>query len=134
LIRPIAIPTKPIMTNVRMSGLSTIAPTKEPIHETADVMNVPTFPRMVATVVVGVVLKTSLHIGIDMTQGHKDLDCQQEENKTNQIADRFRKQESRELLKKPQTEIFHRLQNNAPPSLNMQNRTSMKIRTAANHT
>ena len=127
-------PTKPIMTNVRIRGLSTIAPTKEPIHETADVMNVPTFPRIVATVVVGVVLKTSLHIGIDMTQGRKDLDCQQEERKPDQIANRFRKQESRELLKKPQTEIFHNLKNNAPPKRKIQKRTSMKIRTAANHT
>ena len=123
------------MTKVRISGLSTIAPTKEPIHETADVTKVPTLPRIVATVVVdSAVLITSLQIGIDMTQGRKDLDCQQEEDKTNQITDRLGQEESRELLKKPHTKFFHRLQNKAPPSLKIQNKTSIKIKTAANHT
>ena len=112
-----------------------MAPTKEPIHETADVTKVPTLPRMVATVVVDApVLITSLHIGIDMTQGRKDLDCQQEENKTEQIADRLGEEERRKLFKKPQTKFFHRLQNKAPPSLKIQNKTSIKIKTAANHT
>lgn len=59
LIRPTPRPTKPQITNMRISGLSVIAPTKEPTQVTPAVTILPTSPIMAARVpAAGVDVKT----------------------------------------------------------------------------
>ena len=54
-IRPTPRPTKQVITNRSRSGFDVIAPTKEPIHEIAEVTSVVTFPTIVETVTAVVV-------------------------------------------------------------------------------